>query len=212
MNWIIWSPSTDVAVIIIPEEAEILLPLFARAQLPPATRLLTYAAPLTRQMLHFNKLQYYAVPSLPTDWEAPGWLRTELEIFAGRLYFEYEEYNALCQYIGTETPADMQLQIRNGSSREESDDTGSAQSSTSVSATKLFATKPLAFLHEWLAIRRKGQDFENTPMGLICQGRPLLESHRCFTSGHKQEKDELQPSHTIEEICTTVARSDEWGS
>lgn len=43
-----------------------------------------------------------------------------------------------------------------------------------------FTRKPLHFLQEWLAMRRKGQDCAQTPMGFVCQDRPLLESHPFF--------------------------------
>lgn len=36
-----------------------------------------------------------------------------------------------------------------------------------------FAAKPLIYLHEWIDVRRKGQDFEHTPMGFIMTGKPL---------------------------------------
>jgi hypothetical protein len=35
-------------------------------------------------------------------------------------------------------------------------------------------------VHEWLALRRKGQDFEHTPMGFITTGKPLTENHPFF--------------------------------
>ena len=43
-----------------------------------------------------------------------------------------------------------------------------------------FCAKPLVFLQEWLAIRRKGQDFAHTPMGYVCQGKRLDPSHPFF--------------------------------
>jgi hypothetical protein len=93
------STKSDTALIVIPEEAEHLIPLVNRAE-NSSTYLLTYAAPVTRTMLHFSDLEYYSVPSLPKNWEAPMWLRVELGIFAGRLYFDHLEYNCLLQYLG----------------------------------------------------------------------------------------------------------------
>jgi hypothetical protein len=51
-------------LIVNPEEAETILPLLHDVQ-NPVTHLLTYAAPVTRKMLQFNDLKYYAVPNLP---------------------------------------------------------------------------------------------------------------------------------------------------
>lgn len=52
--------------------------------------------------------------------------------------------------------------------------------SAALTPPKVFARKPLSFLQKWLAIRRKGQNFDQTPMGFVCQGKILLESHHFF--------------------------------
>ena len=49
-----------------------------------------------------------------------------------------------------------------------------------VGQTRSFTEKPLSFMQEWLAVRRKGQDFMHTPMGYVCQGRQLRVSHPFF--------------------------------
>ncbi len=51
-------------------------------------------------MLQFNRLDYYAIPPLPSSFKAPGWLRIELGIFSGRLHLEWEEYYGLHEYLG----------------------------------------------------------------------------------------------------------------
>jgi hypothetical protein len=122
--------------------------------------LLTYAAPITRRMLQFNNLDYYAIPPLPYSFKAPIWLKVELGIFAGRLYFEWDEYKELKSYLSIHDPT------------ADSDDGGPP-----TVLRKAFATKPLVFLHKWLAIRRKGHDFEHTPMGFITIGKPLSAGH-----------------------------------
>jgi hypothetical protein len=83
----LWSPKAEIAIVVIPEEAELIIPLIHSNKLS-YTHLLTYSAPVTRKMLHFNSLDYYAIPSLPKGWKAPGWLMIELGIFAGRLCFQ----------------------------------------------------------------------------------------------------------------------------
>ncbi|KAF2634183.1 hypothetical protein P280DRAFT_474819 [Massarina eburnea CBS 473.64] len=114
-------------------------------------------------MLHFNNLDYYAIPSLPTNFKAPTWLKIELGIFSGRLYFEWDEYDEMLQYFGAPPSASL-------------------NKSAQPIERKTFAKKPLTFLHEWLAIRRKGQDFEHTPMGFITTGKPLTQNHPFFSS------------------------------
>lgn len=61
--------------------------------------LITYAAPITKNMLHFNGLSYYILPRLPDGYIAPDWLSIELGIFAGRLYINFPEYTPLTNYL-----------------------------------------------------------------------------------------------------------------
>ncbi|KAI9782401.1 MAG: hypothetical protein M1816_001899 [Peltula sp. TS41687] len=179
VNWLLWSMVTDTAVIIIPEEAEIIIPLMRQIK-QPLTHLLTYAAPVTRKMLqHINNLKFYAIPALPTEWKAPMWLKIELGIFAGRLYFEYDEYSDLRKYLGLADATAHTGEITVGamvSAEPSATDTAAARS------TQIFTTKSLMFLQEWLAIRRKGQDFTHTPMGYVCQGKPFTAEHPFFAS------------------------------
>lgn len=86
-------------MVIIPEEAERLLTLL-REMDPAPTHLLTYSAPVTRKMLVFNDMNYYSVPPSPEGWKAPMWLKIELGVFAGRLYFQFSDYEDLCKYLG----------------------------------------------------------------------------------------------------------------
>ena len=48
----------------------------------------------------FGGNNYFAAPNRPLGWEAPTWLTGELGFFAGRLYFEYNEYDNISQYLG----------------------------------------------------------------------------------------------------------------
>lgn len=119
-------------------------------------------------MLHFDTLTYYAFPSLPFMWKPPTWLPFELAILAGRLYFNFSDYEALLQSINA-------AEQDEGSSRpsSSSDDQGHAKN-------------VLAFLNEWLAIRRQGQDITHTPMGYVCQGRKLRSDHPFFMQRSEQ--------------------------
>jgi hypothetical protein len=214
VNWILWSPDIDMAMIIVPEEAEHILSI-VNGKSP--THLLTYAAPVTRRMLHFNDLKYYAIPPLPADWEAPMWLKIELGIFAGRLYFEYDEYATLCSFLGiveddqsiTETIGnaaktaaqdEREVVVEDITVAENVDSTVKAPTTdekkedevienvwvvkaktAEVKKPKTFTAKPLTFMQEWLSLRRKGQDFAQTPMGYICQGKVLKADHPFFS-------------------------------
>jgi hypothetical protein len=192
---------TGTALVVIPEEAELLYPLIRDAK-DPLTHLLTYAAPVVRKMLHFNNLGYYAVPTLPTGWKPPTWLTIELGIFAGRLYFEFEEYGDLRKYLGLdeddaklpETLDDVVPSAELHGTTGAADDTANgAEKDKSALRAPSFTKNPLTFLQEWLAIKRKGQDFTHTPMGYLCHGKLLTASHPFFT---RLENDGVPKSNT----------------
>ncbi|KAL4782195.1 hypothetical protein BJX76DRAFT_359187 [Aspergillus varians] len=161
VNWLLYNTVTETALVIIPEEAEVLIPIM-RASTPPNTHLILYAAPWTKSMLHFNTLVYYSLPELPDGWAPPSWLPFELGIFAGRLYFPFSEYEDLLNRLYSL-----------------SGDPGEENESSSLWAV---AKNRLNFLQEWLAIRRQGQDITDTPMGYICQDWLLRSDHPFFSS------------------------------
>ena len=135
-----------------------------RAARKPMVHLITYAAPVTKNMLHFNGLSYYVLPRLPDGYTAPDWLSIELGIFAGRLYFNFPERAPLANY----------LQL--------ADTTGTESPQSRIEHVGISTKNPVDFLLEWLTVCRKGQDIMHTPMGYICQGRPLHESHPFFAA------------------------------
>lgn len=170
---------------IIPEEVELVVPLIREVK-ETFTHLLTYAAPVTRKMLHFNSLGYYAIPAMPTGWGPPTWLTIELGIIAGRLYFDFEEYGDLRKYLGfREQVANPREKLEDTAhsnelqrADREADDTAHEDDRQASEREGLsFTSKPLAFLQDWLAVRRKGQDFKHTPMGYICQDKHLTADH-----------------------------------
>ncbi|RYP03732.1 hypothetical protein DL765_010402 [Monosporascus sp. GIB2] len=210
VNWILYSPTPEAAVIITPEEAEIILPMVRKPD--SATFLLTYAAPVTRRMLHFNHLKYYSIPSLPNAWAAPQWLTTELGFFAGRLYFEWSEYGSICRMLGIDESAPV-LNESDTTEGDTSDQLTDFATETSAQATIIPTTdgqgdskniknshhksqytgltpKPFTFTQEYLAVRRRGQEISHTPMGFLCMGKPLHDNHAFFRRAEtpKQKK------------------------
>ncbi|PVH75301.1 hypothetical protein DL98DRAFT_562460 [Cadophora sp. DSE1049] len=169
VNWVLWSPSAECAI------------LTARAA---SAHILTYAAPVTRKMMHFNSLNFYAVPSLPLGWKAPSWLSIEVGLFAGRLYFMYGEYASILAFLGVH---------EKGRKIEE------ATSDEDDAEVKTFVKKPLSFLQDWLALKRRGQNFSETPMGYVAQGKPLLDTHHFFKNykleGYQNPVTETQTTH-----------------
>ncbi|KAK1447923.1 hypothetical protein CMEL01_09762 [Colletotrichum melonis] len=191
VNWILWSRKTEVALIVIPEEAEILLSILKDSAFHCATNLITYAAPVTRKMLHFSDLNFFSVPSLPFGWKAPDWLKIELGIYGGRLYFEWAEYDQLCEFLGIDQSLPLLEYLDQEGSDSDSADTQSGEKhKVHVSANGLTA-RPLSFVQEWLAARRRGQDFMSTPMGFIAQGKTLQEDHPFFRQVVIENRDKL---------------------
>lgn len=157
----LYNPDTFVALIIIAEEVEILIPELRNQQNSPIVHLLTYAAPVTKRMLHFSDLRYYVLPSLPKRHIIPESLTIEIGIFSGCLYLHFDECTVLREYL---------------------DNPGSHKQ------LKLTGNKMLNFLLEWLSVRRNGQDVTHTPVGYICQSRPLEREHGFFVT-HYQNKN-----------------------
>ncbi|KPM43238.1 hypothetical protein AK830_g3340 [Neonectria ditissima] len=173
VEWILWSAATETALVVIPEEAELLIPmLFGLSN--TQVWLLSYAAPVTKAMQLFNTFNFFTVPSQKKRLSFPQWLSVEVGIFAGRLYFDYAEYKPLLAWLGVQ---------------EDSSDTSSAlissrQSLTIVPEARCGQTiqQPLKFLLEWLTFRRETQDITHTPMGYVCQRRILRPDHSFFVS------------------------------
>lgn len=162
VHWLLWSTFTSTALIVSDYEADALLPLL-RDSPRPIVHLLSYAAPVTRSIIIFDNLDFFTVPKLPDDWCAPKWLVRDLGIFAGRTYFDYDkQYFAVCEALGLPLPESRSTDL----DREMPFPKGDA-------LLKPFSPSPLLFMQEWIAVRLKGQDFSETMMGEVCQGRRL---------------------------------------
>ncbi|KAL6794454.1 hypothetical protein J3E68DRAFT_450980 [Trichoderma sp. SZMC 28012] len=99
VEWVLWSPSTRTALVIIPEEAELLIPKLRLARNKAKVHLIAYAAPITRAMVPFNNFRYYSLPPIPLGATFPTWLKVELGILSGRLYTDYDEWKLICDYF-----------------------------------------------------------------------------------------------------------------
>ncbi|KAI8958454.1 hypothetical protein F5Y11DRAFT_362710 [Daldinia sp. FL1419] len=210
VQWVLYAASPEAAIVVTPEEAEHLIPIIQemereRKGSPTPTRLLTYAAPVTRRMMHFNKLNFYSMPSPPLPWHPSEWLITELGFFAGRLYFEFSEYESICKMLGidvskagvdefdsseTDTTEQQTSTTTEGSSEATSRNSNgepemvesppNVRLSKPKSSSLALTSKPYTFTQEYLAVRRRGQDFTHTPMGFLSSGKPLTEDSPFF--------------------------------
>lgn len=177
VEWLLWNPSNETALVVISEEAELLIPII-RADPSSKVHLITYSAPITKKMLHFSGLTYYALPRLPDNYVAPHWLSIELGIFAGRLYMDFVECAPLTAYLQLAGKTDERK----------------APKANGDQPTSPFVSNPISFLLEWLALRRKGQDIMHTPVGYICHGRPLHKSHPFFAVRSTDAEQAVGPS------------------
>ncbi|KFA51508.1 hypothetical protein S40293_06317 [Stachybotrys chartarum IBT 40293] len=182
VEWVLWSAETQTALIIIPEEAELLIPMLRGAG-KTGVSLLTYAAPVTKSMWLFNTLTYFTMPTREKTPTFPQWLSIEIGILAGRLYFDYSEYASLLAWLGIDREAKSSRDLPNGPSPE-----------TVPVARGLFVDQPLKFLLEWLTYRRQTLDIMHTPMGYVCQRRNLDSEHSFFNSATaSRDVDEAPP-------------------
>ena len=179
VHWVLWSVVTNTALILSDFEADAILPLI-RTKKQPCTHLTTYSAPLSRSMLIFDTLDFFTVPALPNGWQAPPWLVRDLGIFAGRLYFDYETqcglvYEAMGLSHVIERPVSSHKKLTEMDLWQELAFPEEQGIKEKNKPAKPFSPNALLFMHEWLAVRRKGRDFSQTMMGEICRGRRVVQ-------------------------------------
>ncbi|VUC34642.1 unnamed protein product [Clonostachys rosea] len=190
VEWILWSLVTQTALIVIPEEAELLIEKL-RALDEPRVLLLSYAAPVTKSMKPFNTLNFFTVPLLKKRLVFPAWLSVELGVVAGRLYFDYPEYIPLLTWLGLHKNSDVV-----------SSDAVDPLQTLPVSPQGrcgLSIELPLKFLLEWSTYRRETLDIKHTPVGFVCEGRVLRSDHSFFTTtiGASEALDQQPATHLI---------------
>lgn len=148
-------------MVIIPEEAELILPEIRSQGDRKKVWLVAYAAPTTNFMQPFNSLDFYIFPQPPANHKFPAWLHLELGIVSGRLYIGPDESDMVRKYLGCMSEADEEIMAGSEGGKE-------------VTRAS-FADNPAAFVLEWVTVRRKTQDVLHTPIGHICTGRIFEE-------------------------------------
>ncbi|KAM0385097.1 hypothetical protein ACHAQC_011719 [Fusarium culmorum] len=175
VEWVLWRPAVEIALIIIPEEAELLLPKLRRIQ-TPTTFLLTYTTPFTRSLLDIGTLAYYPVPTPEKELAIPSWLSIEIGLMAGRLFLPYDQYTQLRSCLEVDEMAEHSVVI---------DDIHCSRKHILPNFSVMNAKSLAKFLTEWLAHRSRLSDIMHTPMGYLIQNRDLPENHPFFTSNPK---------------------------
>jgi hypothetical protein len=149
--------------------------------------LMTYAAPTTRKMIAFYSMSFHNLPPISQEAMLPTWLRVQVFLLAGGLYFDWNDHQSLCDFLGIQAAgtaiAEDLSEIHDFQDANEDDIDESQLDSPSTPTARAFwpfTARPLTFLQEWLSVRRRGQDFAHSPMGFIAQGKPLQGSHPFF--------------------------------
>jgi hypothetical protein len=177
VEWIVWSPTTETALVVIPEEVEFFMQVIRDHKREPLVHLLPYAAPVTKGMIHFNTLEFCPFPELPKGRKIPDVIRIELGILAGRLYVDRTEWKVVTEYVTKREPKFL--------------------------VSGRIADDPAAFLLEWLTIRRKAVDVLHTPMGYICTGREMETGDSSDDEDIPEDEDTLENGDNLEDADTS---------
>ncbi|KLO86343.1 Uncharacterized protein LW93_11117 [Fusarium fujikuroi] len=171
VEWVLWRPDIETALVVIPEEAELLLPILRRIQ-TPMTFLLTYTSPCTRSLLEVGTLAYYPVPTPKNELVIPSWLSIEIGLMAGRLYLPYDQYTQLRSCLKVDERVEPVVM----------DDAHRSRKYILPNFGILGPQSLSKFLSEWISYRSRSSDITHTPMGYLIENRDLPDNHPFFTS------------------------------
>ena len=167
VNWILSSGSgkNSTVVVISPYEANELLPIIRKSN---TVRLHIYAPRVRSSMRSFSDLTFYSIPdSLENSWSAPAHVRTELNLFAGQLYFDNrQEYKRVCELLG--------LKMAHPGA-ERSDVDGFVPPAYRTGGSSPFARSRIPILKKLIGLRQKGTGYHRTNLGQILNGNALSE-------------------------------------
>ncbi|KAF4502839.1 very large low complexity [Fusarium agapanthi] len=172
VEWVLWRPDIQTALVVIPEEAELLLPILRRIR-TPTTFLLTYTPPFTRSLLEVGTLAYYPVPTPKNELVIPSWLSIEIGIMAGRLYLPYDQYTQLRSCLKVDERVEPSVIM---------DDAHRSRKHILPNFGILSPQSLSRFLSEWISYRSQSSDITHTPMGYLIGDRDLPDNHPFFTS------------------------------
>jgi hypothetical protein len=167
INWILSSRSgkDSIVVVISPHEVNELLPIIRKSS---QVRLHMYAPRVTPYMRSFSNLDFFTISgSTAEPWSAPERVITELNLFAGQLYFDNKsEYDRVCALLALSMahPEAKQVEID-----------GFVLPAYRTGKNSPFAKSQITVLKKLMHIRRKGMDYHRTHMGQILNGKPLSD-------------------------------------
>ena len=171
VNWILSNGlgKDSTVVVISPYEANALLPAIRKMK---KVRLHVYAPRVTSSMHSFSDLTFHTIPDSGTgspaeEWLAPAHIRTELNLFAGQLYFDSrEEYGRVCILLALSM-------AHPGAEYCEID--GFVPSAYRTRGDSPLETSKVAILKTLIGLRRKGMGYSRTHLGQILNANRLSE-------------------------------------
>jgi len=151
-------------------EVNALLPSIRKSQY---VRLHIYSARTSVSSQIFDDLGFHCIPPLPAAQipQNPALsLIEELNMFSGQLYLSsYDAYLALANFLGIDVTEGSSYYWRSRFMQPvERKQRGLTRSP--------FQVNPMRFFKELTALRRKGQEFDSTPLGRILNGQRLRPS------------------------------------
>jgi hypothetical protein len=166
VNWILSSGSGKISTVVVisPYEANELLPIIRKNS---KVRLHVYAPRVTSSMRSFSNLTFHSIPDALALWLSPAHIRTELNLFAGQLYFDSrEEYERVCQLLALSM-------AHPGAEYCEVD--GFVPPSYRTGGSSPLTTSKITILKRLIGLRRKGMGYSRTHLGQILNANPLSE-------------------------------------
>ena len=147
------------------EEANALLPIIRKSK---EVRLHLYSPRVTSSMRSFSDLTFHSIPDSPAEpWLAPAHIRTELNLFAGQLYFDNrEDYERVCVLLALSM-------AHPGAEYSELD--GFVPPAYRTGSSSPFTESKIYVLKTLIGLRRKGMGYRRTHLGQVLNGNPLSE-------------------------------------
>jgi hypothetical protein len=120
-------------------------------------------------MRSFSDLTFHTIPESPTlAWTCPAHIRTELNLFAGQLYFDNkEEYDSVCVLFA--------LSMAHPDAEEVGVD-GFVPPPYRTGKGSPLSVSVIATFKRLISLRRNGMSYDQTQIGRVLGALPLMDS------------------------------------
>lgn len=169
-------------IVISPFEAESLLPEIENSE---HVALHVYSARQNSNFCAIDNLELYVIPKTAPTRIVPPWLKIELNLFSGQLYFDtFKEYTEVCDYLGLAWTSDSEEVGTDGFI---SHRYGDRRTANGLNVT----TSPVPFLKSLMtSVRYHGGSIEKTHVGKMLCGAILTENDFGPRMKRQREDDE----------------------